>query len=200
MKKPPCNSLVILGLLLSAITTVAQSLRGAQVVQAWLTEPGSTPFYLQAVITERGDPSEHIDVEMSWLGPDKWKRTIKSPEFSQTLIVNGEKVLEQDSADYMPLAIQVLTTAMVDPRPVVAAVRPGDHVFTKANGRSGENGKLCFDPAGKMCGVTRNGLMEILDAPGRSVTFADYREFKDKRVAHRLNYKIDAGDSYELPD
>jgi len=188
----------MLGLVLSALIAVGQSVPDAQVVQGWLTEPGSTPFYLQAVITERGDPAERIEVEMSWLAADKWKRTIKAQEFSQTLIVNGDKAFEQDSADYMPLAIQVLTTAMVDPRPVVAAVRPGDPIITKANGRSAENGKMCFDPAGKMCGMSANGLVEVLDAPGRSVTFADYRKFKNKRVARLLNYKIDHGDSYEL--
>ncbi|HSQ19099.1 MAG TPA: hypothetical protein VLR92_01870 [Blastocatellia bacterium] len=152
-------------------------------VQAWLTEPGSSPFYVQAVITERGDPNERIEIEMSWLAPDKWKRTIKSQEFSQMLVVNGAKVFEQDSADYVPLAIQVLTTAVIDPRPIVAALRPGDRVITKANGRSGENGRVCFDPAGKMCGMSRTGLVEVVDAPGRSVTFTDYRRFKDKRVA-----------------
>jgi len=198
MEKPPRNSLLVLGLLLSAITGVGQSVPDAQVVQAWLTEPGSTPFYLQSVITERSDPNEQIDVEMSWLAPDKWKRTIKSEEFSQTLIVNGEKVFEEDSADYMPLPIQVLTTAMVDPRPMVAAVWPGDHINTKANGRAGENGRMCFDPAGKMCVMTRNGLTEVLDAPGRSITLSDYRKFKNKRVARLLNFKIDQGDSYEL--
>lgn len=197
MEKLLRNSWVF-GLLLCALTAVGQSVSDAQVVQAWLIEPGSTPFYLQGVITERGDPNEHIDVEMSWLAPDKWKRTIKSQEFSQTLVINGEKVFEQDSADYMPLAIQVLTTAMVDPRPIVAAVRPGDHIITRANGRSGENGKVCFDPGGKMCAMNRNGLIEVLDAPGRSVTFTDYRKFKDERVARLLRYKIDPGDSYEL--
>jgi len=182
----------------SAFSAHGQSSSNAQVVQAWLTEAGSAPFYLQGVITERGDPSERIDVDMSWLGPEKWKRTIKSPEFSQTLVVNGDKVFEQDSADYMPLAIQVLTTAMVDPRPIVAAVRPADPVITKANGRAAENGKICFDTAGKMCAMSRNGLTEILDAPGRSVTFTDYRKFKNKRVARLLSYKVDHGDSYEL--
>jgi hypothetical protein len=49
---------------------------------------------LQAVITERGDPNEHVEVEMSWMAPDKWKRTIRSAEFSQTLIVNGDKIFE----------------------------------------------------------------------------------------------------------
>lgn len=65
MKNTRRTLFVVLGLFLFVLATVAQSSPDAQVVQAWLTEPGSTPFYLQAVITERGDPSEHIDVEMS---------------------------------------------------------------------------------------------------------------------------------------
>ena len=198
MEKPLRNSLTIFALLLPALAAVGQSFSDAKVVQAWLTEPGSPPFYLQAVITERGDPNEHIEIEMSWLASDKWKRTIRSQEFSQSLIVNGEKVFEQDSAEYMPLAIQVLTTAMIDPRPTVAAVRPGDRVITKANGHSDENGKVCFDPEGKMCGLNRTGLVEILDGPGRSVTFTNYRKFQGKRVARILTYRIDHGDSYEL--
>lgn len=198
MRKPLRDVLVVLNLLLSALVMRGQSASEAQVVQPWLTQAGSTPFYLQGVITERGDPNEHIDVEVSWLAPDKWKRTIKSQEFSQTLIVNGERVFEKDSMDYMPLAIQVLTTAMIDPRPIVAAVRPDDHVITKANGRARDDGKVCFDSAGKMCGMSRTGLIEILDAPGRSVTFTEYRKFKDRRVARLITYKIDHGDSYEL--
>jgi len=198
MEKPLRTPFIIVSVVLLALVAAGQTVSNAQVVQAWLTEPGAPPFYLQAVITERGDPNEHTDIEMSWVAPDKWKRVIKSQEFSQTLIVNGEKVFEQDSADYMPLAIQVLTIAMVDPRPILAAVRTGDHVITKANGRAEENGKICFDPAGKMCGMNRTGLFEVVDAPGRSVTFTDYQKFKGKRVARLLTYKIDHGDSYTL--
>jgi hypothetical protein len=110
-------------------------------VQGTLTEPGATPFYLQATITKRGDPSEHIEVEMSWISPTKWRRTIHSAEFSQTVIVNGDKVFEEDSDDYFPLGVHTLVTAMVDPVPVVGAIRMGDQVMTKANGASDESGK-----------------------------------------------------------
>ena len=134
---------------------------------------------------------------MSWLAPDKWRRTIRSQEFSQTLVVNGDRVLEQNSTGYMPLAIQVLTTAMVDPRSITAAVRLGDQVRTKAKGRSDESGKTCFDLAGRMCGISRQGLTESLGGPGRSVTFSDYRNFSGKRVARSLGYILDHGDSYQ---
>lgn len=170
---------------------------GAHVVQSRLTDRGGTPFSLQAVLTERGDPNEHVDVEMFWAGPDKWRRTIKSHEFSQTLIVNGEKIWEQDSGGYMPLAIQVLTTAMIDPQPILDAIRPGDMVRTKANGMSNESGRICFAPGGKMCGMSRFGLTESVGAPGRSVDFTDYHKFKGKRVARLIFYHIDPGDSWQ---
>ena len=123
---------------------------------------------------------------MSWVGPDKWRRTIKSQEFSQTLIVNGDKVFEQDSADYLPLGIHVLASAMVDPRTVIDALRPGDPVRTKADGRQMNPGKFVSMPPGKMCGVSRFGLTESVGGPGRSVDFLDYQKFKGKRVARQL--------------
>lgn len=184
-------------LAVSATIAVCQGGPGAQVVQATLTEPGGTPFFLMAEITERADPNEHVNIEMSWVGPDKWRRTIKSQEFSQTLIVNGDKVFEQDSADYLPLGIHVLASAMVDPRTVIDALRPGDPVRTKANGKADESGKVCFDAAGKMCGVSRFGLTESVGGPGRSVDFLDYQKFKGKRVARQLIYRIDPGDTLQ---
>jgi hypothetical protein len=197
MKKLSALALNLSLLGLGSALAFCQVVASARLVQATLTEPGGTPFYLQAVITERGDPNEHVDIEMSWVAPDKWRRTIKSQEFSQTLIVNGDKVFEQDSDDYIPLGIQVLASAMVDPRPVVDAVRPGDPVLTRANGKADESGRMCFDPAGKICGVSRYGLTESVGGPGRSVDFADYRDFKGKRVARLLNYRVDPGDSFQ---
>src|SRR5947209_8326003 len=168
-----------------------------QLVQSSLIAPGGTPFYLQTVITERADPSERIEVEMTWAAPDKWRRTIHSQDFSQTLIVNGDKVFEQDSDDYFPLGIQTLVTAMVDPKAILNAVRPSDRVMTKANGASDESGKMCYPPNSKMCAVSRHGLTESLGGPGRSVDFTDYQKFMDKPVARTLIYHLDMGDSLQ---
>src|SRR6516225_8167224 len=195
------NSLYILPgvvcLILSLSLAVAQEAPRATLVQGSLTEPGSVPFYLHAVITERADPNEHVEVEMSWVAPDRWRRIIKSQEFSQTLIVNGDEVFEQDSADYMPLGILVLSTVMVDPRSALAAITPGDRVLTKANGMSDESGKTCFGPDGKMCGTSRLGLTESLGGAGRAVDFMDYREFSGKSIARRLIWHMDPGDSMQ---
>jgi len=198
---PKLQSGLVTFALLSAVHAMSPCIALSQIdavtrpVQATLI-PGGTPFYLQAVITEPSDPNEHIDVEMFWVAQDKWRRTIKSQEFSQTLIVNHDKVFEQDSADYMPLAIQVLITAMVDPHPIVNALRTGDYVVTKANGKADESGRVCFDNASKMCAISPNGLTESLRGAGRSVTFTKYEKFKGKRVARLLVYTLDHGDSY----
>ncbi|SRR5579871_2407420 len=168
-----------------------------QLVQATLTRPGGTPFYLQATISEISDPNDRVEVEMLWVAPDKWKRKIQSQEFSQTLVVNGDKVFEQDSSDYLPLTIQVLTSAMVSPQTVLDSYRPGDFARTKANGLADESGKVCFSANGKMCGMSRNGLTESVGAAGRSLEFTDYRRFKSERVARLLIYRIDHGDSWQ---
>jgi hypothetical protein len=180
----------------SAQTKDDTSLRPS-LVQATLTGPGSTPFYLQAVITERGDPNEHVDIEMFWVALDKWRRTIKSQEFSQTLIVNGVSVFEQDSDDYFPLGIRVLSTAIVDPNPVLDALRPGDRVRTKANGQSNESGKMCLGPGERMCVVSQYGLTESLGGSGRAVDFMDYQDFGSKRVARHVVWHMDPGDSLQ---
>jgi hypothetical protein len=121
-----------------------------QLVQATLTRPGGTPFYLQATISELSDPNDRIEVEMSWVAPDKWKRRIQSQEFSQTLIVNDDRVFEQDSSDYLPLAIEVLTSAMVNPQTVLDSYKRRDVVRTKANGLADDSGKVCFSPNSRM--------------------------------------------------
>src|SRR5215470_5431557 len=111
-----------------------QTVSEATVVQATLTAPGSPPFHLKAVITEGREATPVGHVEMFWAAPERWRRTIQSDDFSQTLVVNGDKVFEEDSNPYFPLGLQTLVTAMVDPKPIIAALRPGDRVQTKANG------------------------------------------------------------------
>jgi len=186
---------VIPALLLGTADLWATEGQAPTVVQAVLTESGTPPFHLSAAITERADFSEHIDLEIYWVSSTKWRRTITSQEFSQTLVVNGEDVFEQNSDDYFPVGLQTLAMAVVDPRPILDAWRPGDQLVTKANGKADESGKVCFDPQSKVCGYSRSGMMETVGSPGHTVTFSDYRPFSNKRVARLVTYKIDQGDS-----
>jgi len=160
-------------------------------LQATLTAPGSPPFHLKATITAKGDQNGNGKVELFWVAPDKWRRTIQTPEFSQTLVVNGDKVFEEDSDDYFPLELQTLVTAMVDPEPLLNSLRPGDRFETQANGRWTPP-RFCAnqDPQNSsmwlICGTGPFKQKETVDAPGHPVIFADYQKFKGKNVARFL--------------
>lgn len=71
--------------LLVLLQATASSAQDAppRIVQGILTEPGSSPLHLSAVITETADINEHIDLDLYWASPTKWKRTITSQDFSQ---------------------------------------------------------------------------------------------------------------------
>ena len=163
------------------------------VVQATLIAPGSIPFHLKATITEKGDPNSKTLVEIYWMDEKKWRRTIQSEDFSQTLIVNGDKVSEENSEGYFPVGLQTLVTAMVDPKPILDAWRPGDVVLTKANGASRESGEVCYGRG--ICAGSGYGLLESVEVTGRSMEFMDYKTFQGKRVARRLVHSSGPSDS-----
>jgi hypothetical protein len=173
---------------------IVQNPQIPMIVQGTLIAPGSAPFHLKATITAGNETSPMATVEMDWEAPNRWRRTIDSREFSQTLIVNGDKVFEANSENYFPLGLQTLVTAMVDPKPLLDAYRPGDLLQTKANGASDESGRTCYDTAHKICGKGSYGLREFVGAAGHSVDLMSYKDFHGKRIAHRFVYTASAGD------
>src|ERR1700732_3925324 len=75
------------------------------VEQSQITLKGSRPFHLKARVVEAtnlDNDSYKAEIEEYWLAPDKWRRALKTSEFSQTLIVNGDKVSEQTNGGYYP--------------------------------------------------------------------------------------------------
>ena len=109
---------IVISVLLSVITSRAASSDGASqasgVRPASLIAQGSPAFHLQAIIKESGESSE-TQIEIDWISPSQWRRTIHSEDFSQTLIVNQDKVFEENSDDYFPVGLRSLVAAMVDP-------------------------------------------------------------------------------------
>lgn len=197
--RPSVIFLVLIILSVGASTATAQN---PSLVQGTLIAPGRAPFHLKAVITEGHDPSPVAEVEMYWMRPDLWRRNIVSQDFTQTLIVNGNETYEKDSDDYFPLGLETLVTAMVDPKPLLAAYRPGDLLLTKANGASTEDGLVCFDANHRHCIRSQYGLLEEVGAAGHSIDLTDYRRFDGKRIARRLIYVVSVGDfmTAELTD
>lgn len=103
---------IALGCLSFGVSAAAQS---PSLVQGTLISPGGAPFHLKATITEGRDRTPVAEVEMYWIKPDLWRRSIVSDDFTQTLIVNGKAIYEKDSDDYIPLGLETLVTAMIGP-------------------------------------------------------------------------------------
>lgn len=84
-----------------------------------LAEPGGTPFYLKATITDKDDAKSEFNgtLEEYWLSPTKWRRVVKLRDFSQTRIVNGDQVYEENIGDYFPVHDEMLANEIVDPLP-----------------------------------------------------------------------------------
>ncbi|MFZ0285560.1 MAG: energy transducer TonB [Terriglobales bacterium] len=186
--------LVVAMLVLSAISLAQQATdrsAGDGLLQGALTAPGSPSFHLKAAITGRDD-GDSGDVEIFWVNPSKWRRTINSPAFSQTLVVNGTQVSEQNSDDYFPVTLQVLLAAMTDPRPLIESLGPGDRLLTKANGGT-KPPPICehFNPRSSVgmemiCHQGPYKDLESIVSPTQGVSFANYEDFKGKKVARIL--------------
>lgn len=169
------------------------------VQQSQLTLPGSVPFHLKARILETSKPQSEYraDVEEYWISPTKWRRTVQSPGFSQVLIVNGDKVSEQNTGDYYPFWLQDLVTALFDPLPMLEQVKrlagrvdlPSDSPQSTAclnlQTHSGvppvqSTLQLSF------CFRGKDGLLKAVSTPGYRAEFQDYKPFGKKQVARRV--------------
>lgn len=169
------------------------------VQQSKLTLAGGAPFHLKAHITNAGaaKPEFSADVEEYWASPEKWRRTVQSAGFSQTLIVNGGKIYEKLTGDYYPFWLHDLVTALFDPLPMADQLKtmrgeleiPEDSA--KSNSCLNMQFKVGIAPAQNsltyaFCFGGKGGLLQAVLTPGYKAQFADYQPFKKKTVARTI--------------
>jgi hypothetical protein len=169
------------------------------VQQSKLTLAGGTPFHLKAHITDAGAarPEYSAEVEEYWASPEKWRRTVQSAGFSQTLVVNGGKVFEKLTGDYYPFWLRDLVTALFDPLPMVDQLRamrgqleiPEDSA--KSNSCMNMQFKVGVAPAQNsltyaFCFGGKGGLLQAVLTPGYKAQFADYQLFRKQMTARTI--------------
>jgi hypothetical protein len=190
-----------------------------------LTSPGSAPFHLKATIAELNSPDSDYkaEVEMYWVARDRWRRTLKSPDFSQTIIVNDGKVAEQNQGDYFPLWLNQFVIAMFDLAPAQIkqskALMPDMTAIQKKaaknlppalRGLRLDTGTQCMrnhEPAGippiqnniftTVCFRNPPGLLESVSSPGFEAEFRDFKEFHGKNVAWKISQEPEPGTKIE---
>ena len=180
------------------VVSIAQAVDNA-VQQSKLTLAGGAPFHLKAHITNAGAPKPEYtaDVEEYWVSPDKWRRTVQSAGFSQTLIVNGGAVSEKLTGDYYPFWLHDLVTALFDPLPMADQLKamqgqleiPEDS--TKSNSCLNMQTKVGVAPAQNSLGMGfcfggRGGLLQAAITPGYKAQFDNYLPFKKKMIARTI--------------
>lgn len=181
------------------VVSVGQAADNA-VQQSKLTLAGGVPFHLKAHIANIGvlKPEYSADVEEYWVSPEKWRRSVQSAGFSQTLIVNGDKVSEKLTGDYYPFWLHDMVTALFDPLPMVDQLKlmqgqmeiPEDSA--KSNSCVNMQFKVGIAPAQNTVGSAfcfggKGGLLQAVITPGYKAQFADYQPFRKKD--DRANYQ-----------
>ena len=173
--------------------------------QSQLTLPGGTPFHLRAEIVETTDPTSkyHGNVEEYWVTPEKWKRIVQSPEFSQTITVNSDKIREKNSGDYFPWWLNNALTAIFTPLPGVVVSSPagpyaGKSLDTKISSvctntqTTTDRWSFCFDPH-------RNLLTSVLNlSTDYGAEFKDFAQFGKKQVPRRIVFNPDNAITIEV--
>jgi hypothetical protein len=169
--------------------------------------PGSHPFILKARVLEATNPSNEYykaEIEEDWVAPDKWRRTVRTSDFSQTLIVNGEKTTEQLTGDYYPNWLRTIVAGIFDPAAVLQSVdlsRSSDNPviggrqvcrrFAFTAGIAPVSNKVfstfCFE----------DGLLESVGEPGYEISYKNYKGFAGKRVARTISEYIESGTELE---
>ena len=180
-----------------------------------LTLPGSRPFHLKAEVYERTDrdnDSHNADIEEYWVAPDKWRRTVKTALFSETLVVNGDNANEKFDGEYYPNWLRTIVNGIFEPGAPLEGVdlsKSGD----TARASLTPKGTLSFGDVGsEVCRrfmflasnppVTnkvfstycfQRGLLESVGAPGYQIDYSDYKKFGEKQVARKIGEYIEPG-------
>lgn len=83
-----------------------------------LTLSGSQPFHLKAETVEATNLENDrykATIEEYWLSPGKWRRTVKTADFSENLIINGADSREEMTGEYYPNWLETMVTALFNP-------------------------------------------------------------------------------------
>jgi len=171
-----------------------------------LTLVGGVPFHLKAHIANTGaaKPEYSADVEEYWVSPEKWRRTVQSSGFSQTLIANGDKLSEKVTGDYYPFWLHDLVTALFDPLPMADQLKlmQGQLEIPEDSAKSSSCMNMQFKvgaaPAqnsvpAAFCFGGKGGLIQSVITPGYKAQFSDYLPFKKKMIARTIKAEFAPG-------
>lgn len=172
-----------------------------------LTSKDIKPFHIKVHVIESTNPSSdyRAEIEEFWASDHQWRRSIDSPEFKQTLVVNGDTVNEQDTGDYYPLWLQHIMTALFNPVPDKDAWNRVGTQITQISLPAGQKSDACArqqfkvgsskvqnDAFSSVC-FDGDGLLKFVLSLDYGMEFHDYKKFGKIKVAHSLREDPEPG-------
>lgn len=169
------------------------------VTKSRLTAPGSTAFHLKATVSPANSYNAQFSAEIEeyWVSPEKWRRTIRSKDFDQTVIVNGRLRFEQNSSGYYPKWLNDIVSALFDvvPSQIVQEIGRVDREVPVPGGPgkyhvgyspTATDGKVTMSWGGAIDFDNRTGLLEWISGTGFAAGFKEYKLFEGKMVARLI--------------
>lgn len=172
------------------------------VEQAQLTLSDGKPFHLYAKVVETTNPnsSYRAEIQEDWISPDKWRREVQSPGFSQTIVTNGSAIFEDDKGDYYPWWLKSFVVALFDPLPMLDQLKQLNRSIPQPKG---EQSASCLDLHSRIdrsifCFEGDHGLVQSVFVTGYAMEFKNYQPFAGKRVARQIEMDPENGTHLEL--
>jgi hypothetical protein len=170
------------------------------VEKSTLDQPGTKPFHLKASFApsqERDRNTNRVgEVEIWWQSPAKWRREVRSSEFHQIAIQNGDHRWEKNDGDYFPDWLRELVIAIVQPIPLsmdvlskrikTAEVR---HLMGQTNINwepTTEFSNQQADGKGVIALMDKTGLLLYADGPAFGGLYHDFKDFHGRMIAYTV--------------
>jgi hypothetical protein len=169
------------------------------VERSTLDQPGTNPFHLKAVLApsrERDrDSGRTGEVEIWWQSPTRFRREVRSPEFHQIEIVDGDHRWQKNQGDYFPDWLRQMAVALVRPVPsldeVLKMVEESD--VKKLMGSTYYQWSVMSSDGNVQKGIgatvaltDSTGLLFYCGAPGWGAIYHDYKKFHGRTVGRTV--------------
>ena len=196
--------------LLTAFLVISVGLTGAlaenlakdvkkAVERSTLDQAGTKPFHLKAALTPSFDRDKDSgrtgEVEIWWASPTQWKREVRSPEFHQIEIMDGDHDWQKNEGDYFPEWLRETAIELIKPVP------PLDQVLEQVNGaevrRMGPMTNISWTTTSGTADVKNilrswvalqntTGLLLYAGGFGWGAEFKDYGNFHGRMIARTV--------------
>ncbi len=169
------------------------------VKRSTLDQPGTPPFHLKAVLApsrERDrDSGRTGEIEIWWQSPTRFRREVRSPEFHQIEIVDGEHRWQKNEGDYFPDWLRQTAVALVRPIPyldeVLASVAEAD--TRRLMGSTyyqwsimSSDGSVQKGMGASVALTDRTGLLFYGGGAGWGAIYDEYKKFHDRVVGRKV--------------